>query len=417
MKARSGTQCPEVNTEKSGRYGCVCISGFHPTINLLTQKTDMGLFILRCFYIVIAWGVGVYLLGMDTTPSPTIGLAALASLILLSGALVVVDMLIPRKRVIWISSIYFGLLVGTLLTAAIGYALMPLLTLINDEKVSVNFFNLMIILGISLCYLCTSFLIQTRDDFRFIIPYVEFRRDVKGNRPLILDTSVLIDGRIADVLETLVLDNQIVMPRFAVDELQHIADSADRSRRTRGRRGLDVLNRLQKLKGIDLHIDDTDLPEFRNHPVDLKLVELAKHVEGRLITNDYNLNKVAKVHNVDVINLNDLANALKPVFLPGEKLTVDLLKPGEETSQGIGYLDDGTMVVVEGGQPYVGERAVLMVTSVLQTSAGRMIFGRFESTVKRGESSPDPPLSLSSNDLPQKTKLGKVERNKRNGNG
>jgi len=370
----------------------------------------MGLFILRCFYLVIASGIGVYLLGMDSTPEPTQGLIALAGVILFSGAVVIVDMLIPRKRVTWISSLYFGLLIGTLLTAAIGYALVPLLSLIDDKQ-SVFSFNLMIILGISLCYLCTSFLIQTRDDFRFIIPYVEFRRDVKGNRPLILDTSVLIDGRIADVLETLVLDNQLIMPRFALDELQLIADSADRSRRTRGRRGLDVLNRLQKIEKIDLRIDDTDIPEFRNHPVDLKLVELAKHLEGRLMTNDYNLNKVAKIHHVDVINLNDLANALKPVFLPGEKLTVDLLKPGEESSQGIGYLDDGTMVVVEGGQSYVGERVVLAVTSVLQTSAGRMIFGRYDNVVKRNESSGVMPVVPSEINT---SKPGKPERNKRN---
>jgi uncharacterized protein YacL len=372
----------------------------------------MGLFILRCFYIVIASGVGVYLLGMDTTPSPASGLAALAGVILFSGAIVVVDMLIPRKRVIWISSIYFGLLVGALLTGAVGYALVPLLSLLEDKELS---FNVMIIAGLALCYLCTSFLAQTRDDFRFIIPYVEFRRDVKGNRPLILDTSVLIDGRIADVLETLILDNQLVMPHFAIDELQSIADSVDRSRRTRGRRGLDVLNRLQKLKGIDLRIDDTDMPEFRNHPVDLKLVELAKHLDGRLITNDYNLNKVAKVHDVDVINLNDVANALKPVFLPGEKLMVDLLKPGEEASQGIGYLDDGTMVVVEGGQGYVGERVVLTVTSVLQTSAGRMIFGRYDSTANRGESSSDSAVFASPNFDTTKPKPEKLERNKRNG--
>jgi len=362
---------------------------------------------------VIASGIGVYLLGMDTTPAPKTGLLALAGVILYSGVLVIVDMLIPRKRVIWISSIYFGLLVGTLLTAAIGYALTPLLLWIDDKQFS---FNLMIILGLSLCYLCTSFLVQTRDDFRFIIPYVEFRRDVKGNRPLILDTSVLIDGRIADVLETLVLDNQLIMPRFALDELQLIADSADRSRRTRGRRGLDVLNRLQKIEDIDLRIDDTDIPEFRNHPVDLKLVELAKHVEGRLITNDYNLNKVAKVHHVEVINLNDLANALKPVFLPGEKLTVDLLKPGEEASQGIGYLDDGTMVVVEGGQAYVGERVILTVTSVLQTSAGRMIFGRYESVAKRGErSNSDSVSTTSSEQETNQTKPDRPERIKRNG--
>jgi uncharacterized protein YacL len=183
---------------------------------------------------------------------------------------------------------------------------------------------------------------------------------------------------------------------------------------------LDVLSRLQKLKGIDLHIDDTDMPELRHHPVDLKLVELAKHLEGRLITNDYNLNKVAKVHNVDVINLHDLANALKPIFLPGEKLTVDLLKPGEETSQGIGYLDDGTMVVVEGGQPYVGERVMLAVTSVLQTSAGRMIFGRYESTAKRGGSSSDSTVVLSpeqgSEPGSEQPRTGKADRN-RSGNG
>ena len=369
----------------------------------------MGLFILRCFYLVIASGVGVYLLGMDTAPSPTTGLVALTGVILFTGSLVVVDMLIPRKRVIWISSIYFGLLVGTLLTAAIGYALVPLLSLIDDRQFSVN---LMIILGISLCYLCTSFLVQTRDDFRFIIPYVEFRRDVKGNRPLILDTSVLIDGRIADMLEALMLDNPLIMPRFIVEELQNVADSADRSRRTRGRRGLDILSRLQKLKGIDLRIDDTDLPEFRNHPVDLKLVELTKHIEGRLFTNDYNLNKVAKVHHVDVINLNDLANALKPVFLPGEKLTVDLLKPGEEANQGIGYLDDGTMVVVEGGQSYVGERVMLAVTSVLQTSAGRMIFGRYESTVTRGENSTDSAVRIPSGPMADKNRTSKQDRNK-----
>jgi uncharacterized protein YacL len=224
---------------------------------------------------------------------------------------------------------------------------------------------------------------------RGVCPYAEFQREAKGNQPLILDASVLIDGRIADVLEILPLENQFVMPRFVTDELQQIADSSDRSRRTRGRRGLDVLTRLQKLKGTDLCMDDTDMPEFRNHPSDVKLVELAKLLEGKLITNDYNLNKVAKVHNVEVINLNDLANALKPVFLPGEKLTVDLLKPGEEASQGIGYLDDGTMVVVEGGQPYIGERVTLAVTSVLQTSAGRMIFGRYENAVKRGEDNSD----------------------------
>ena len=201
-----------------------------------------------------------------------------------------------------------------------------------------------------LCYICISLLMQTRDDFRFIIPYIEFSKEVKGRRPYILDTSVVIDGRIADVVETDALDSQLVMPRFAITELQAIADSSDRLRRSRGRRGLDILNRLRNNPEVDLKIYDRDLPEFAGQPVDLKLVGLAKHLEGKLITNDYNLNKVARLHGVGVINLNDLANALKPVFLPGEHIEVRIVKAGEEPGQGVGYLDDGTMVVVEGGR-------------------------------------------------------------------
>jgi uncharacterized protein YacL len=242
---------------------------------------------------------------------------------------------------------------------------------------------IMLVIGLPICYLCVSVLFQTRNDFRFIIPYVEFQKNLRGNRPLILDTSVVIDGRIADVVETMIIDSRLIMPRFAIIELQRIADSSDRGRRTRGRRGLDILNRLQKMKGVDLQIDDTDLPEFKGQPVDLKLVALAKHIEGKLVTNDYNLNKVAKLQGVEVINLNDLATALKPVFLPGEKLDVEIVKSGEEVNQGIGYLDDGTMVVVDNGRAHLSERAIVTVTSVLQTSAGRMIFGRYEYTTKK----------------------------------
>jgi uncharacterized protein YacL len=332
---------------------------------------------------VITCGVSAYLFGTDATLAPS-GWITLASAILFSGVLVAIDVGIPRKQVAWISSIYFGLLVGTLLSAAIGYALMPLLSLVDNTQFS---FKLMVIMEISLCYLCISFLVQTRDDLRFIIPYIELRRDAKGNRPYILDTSVLIDGRIADLLETLILDHPIVVPQFAADELQGLASSSDRSRRSRGKRGLGVLNRIQALQGIDFHMDITDMPVFQSHTVDLKLIELAKHLAGNLVTNDYNLTKIAKEHNVDTINLNDMANALKPAHLPGEKLTVDLVKPGEEASQGVGYLDDGTMVVVEGGHTYIGERVILTVTSVLQTSAGRMIFGRFESQGQRRGSS------------------------------
>ena len=224
-------------------------------------------------------------------------------------------------------------------------------------------------------------LLQTKDDFRFIIPYVEFAKEVKGLKPYVLDTSVVIDGRIADVVETRVIDNQLIMPQFVIAELQTIADSGDKLRRNRGRRGLDILNRLRNDPKVDLVIYDRDLPEFAGQSVDQKLVLLAKHLDGKVVTNDYNLNKVAKLHNVGVINLNDIANSLKPVFLPGEAIEVRIIKAGEEAGQGVGYLEDGTMVVIEGGRDHVGEEVSAMVTSVLQTSAGRMVFGRFEHRV------------------------------------
>ena len=210
-------------------------------------------------------------------------------------------------------------------------------------------------IGTIVCYTCISLLLQTKDDFRFIIPYVEFAKEVKGLKPYVLDTSVVIDGRIADVVETRVIDNQLIMPQFVIAELQAIADSGDKLRRNRGRRGLDILNRLRNDPKVDLVIYDRELPEFAGQPVDQKLVLLAKHLDGKVVTNDYNLNKVAKLHGVGVINLNDLANSLKPVFLPGETIEVRIIKAGEEPGQGVGYLEDGTMVVIEGGRDHVGE--------------------------------------------------------------
>jgi uncharacterized protein YacL len=232
---------------------------------------------------------------------------------------------------------------------------------------------------VCIVYVCVSTLLQTKDDFRFIIPYMEFSKEVKGARPLVLDTSVVIDGRIADVAETRVIDQPLIVPRFVLQELQGIADSSDKLRRNRGRRGLDILNRLQKSTGVEVNIHDAELPELAGiREVDQRLVVLAKHLGGKVVTNDYNLNKIARLQGVDVINLNDLANALKPIVLPGEGLTVKLLKRGEEPGQGVGYLDDGTMVVAEQGGYHLGETIRLTVTSVLQTSAGRMIFGRID---------------------------------------
>ncbi len=336
----------------------------------------MGLFILRCVFVMILIGLGVFVLRADEFPHTPGWLAWMTLLIpaAIAAAVIGADVAVRRKQLDVITSVYFGLLVGLFLAYMVGLALIPLPMAEFPRQV------LNITLSVIFSYVCISLLLQTRNDFRFIIPYVEFSREVKGSRPFILDTSVVIDGRIADVVETRVFDTQLVMPRFVISELQAIADSSDRLRRSRGRRGLDILNRLRANPEVDLNIHDHDLPEYAGQSVDLKLIALAKHLNGYLVTNDYNLNKVARLHGVPVINLNDVANALKPVFLPGETVQVRIVKPGEEAGQGVGYLEDGTMVVVESGRDHIGEEVAITVTSVLQTSAGRMVFGRFEAT-------------------------------------
>ena len=192
----------------------------------------------------------------------------------------------------------------------------------------------------------------------------------------ILDTSVIIDGRIADIAETGFLDGVIVTPQFVLRELQLVADSADSLKRNRGRRGLDILQRLQKMASVQIQIVEDDFPAVRE--VDLKLIELAKLYEGKIITNDFNLNKVAQLQGVAVLNINELANSLKPIVLPGETMKVFILKEGKEYNQGVAYLDDGTMVVVDNARKMIGKTIDISVTSVLQTTAGKMIFGKWD---------------------------------------
>ncbi len=202
-----------------------------------------------------------------------------------------------------------------------------------------------------------------------------FRDAGPQKRYCILDTSVIIDGRIADICETGFLDGTLVIPQFVLKELQLVADSSDAMKRNRGRRGLDILQKIQKMSGLDVLISDIDFPEVRE--VDLKLIDLARTLQGKIVTNDFNLNKVAQLRGVPVLNINELANSLKPVVLPGEFMKVFILKEGKEYNQGVAYLDDGTMVVVDNARRMIGRNIDVVVTSVLQTTAGKMIFGRY----------------------------------------
>lgn len=223
--------------------------------------------------------------------------------------------------------------------------------------------------------------IKKRDDITLLLsnlkknnPKEKKNKSNSRNTPKVLDTSVIIDGRIFDICKTEFVEGTLVIPSFVLDELRHISDSADSLKRNRGRRGLDILNRIQKELEIETQIWEGDFPEIAE--VDAKLLKLAQTLNGKVVTNDFNLNKVAEFQGVPVLNINELANAIKPVLLPGEEMKVIVIKDGKEATQGIAYLDDGTMIVVEGGRKYIGEEVYVIVTSVLQTAAGRMIFAK-----------------------------------------
>lgn len=220
----------------------------------------------------------------------------------------------------------------------------------------------------------------------------------------ILDTSVIIDGRIADIAETGFLEGAIVIPQFVLRELQLVADSAESTKRNRGRRGLDILQRLQKMPDLNVQILEEDFPNIRD--VDMKLVELGKLYDCKVVTNDFNLNKVASLHGVDVLNINELANALKPIVLPGESMRVFILKEGKEYNQGVAYLDDGTMVVVDNAKKMISKTIDISVTSVLQTTAGKMIFGRHDERVHAVYDKPEKQDRPDRPDRPQRERTG-----------
>jgi uncharacterized protein YacL len=324
----------------------------------------------------------------------TVGISTAIVTVLLCITVIAIDIMTRNKQITTLSAVYFGLLMGFGLGSLFWAAMQPIVHeyLIlarlpgagnaGGARIEKLF---QVIITVLSCYVAVSTLLQTKDEFRFIIPYVEFSKQLKGAKPLVLDTSVIIDGRIADICDTGIIDTKLIVPRFVLQELQGIADSSDKIRRNRGRRGLDVLKRMQSNTKIELQMHEANQAELREvEKVDERLVVLAKSVSGRVVTNDFNLNKIAQLQGVEVINLNELANSLKLVALPGEVLQVKINKLGDQVGQGVGYLEDGTMVVVEHGRSALGQEVAITVTSVLQTPAGRMIFGRIGSAGPSG---------------------------------
>jgi uncharacterized protein YacL len=326
---------------------------------------------IRALFVLISVTVGFQLGGALQgvgSQSALIGGAIGAGVAFL---IILVEAGLGRLSLRGLSAAVFGLILALIiskfLTGAID--LIPEL----DPTVSSS---IKLVLVLILGYFGMVFAMRGRDEFNLIIPYVKFERQDQNDEILILDTSVIIDGRILDICQTKFLEGRLVIPRFVLKELQQVADSQDELKRNRGRRGLDILNKLKKMQNVGVRIHEEDFMDTLS--VDEKLIRLAKVLSGKVLTNDFNLNKVAQLQGVTILNVNELAQALRPVMLPGERLDVRLVKEGKEHDQAIGYLDDGTMIVVDHAKKFLGQSLSVEVTSVIQTAAGRMIFAKLD---------------------------------------
>jgi len=331
----------------------------------------MNLLWMRIFFIVVCGLVGNQLGGVySVVAGRQLGLLGLA--VGVAGALVVIilEILMRRVSVAGLSAAVFGLIFGLIMAVLLSFGL----NMVPMEEGLRS--SLRVILMLIFCYLGMVIAMRGKDEFSLVIPYVRLARQDMSAQLIILDTSVIIDGRIADMSQTKFVEGRFIIPRFVLKELQQIADSKDSLKRNRGRRGLEILSKLQKNPQLDVRIHEDDFPDLGD--VDSKLIKLGKVLDAKIFTNDFNLGKVAELQGVKVLNVNELASALKPIVLPGEVLEIKVVKEGKEHNQGIGYLDDGTMVVVESGKQLLGRTIRVAVTSVLQTTAGRMIFTKPE---------------------------------------
>ncbi|MFC1709199.1 PIN/TRAM domain-containing protein [Candidatus Omnitrophota bacterium] len=321
------------------------------------------LLFMRLFFVIgssfVGYGIG---LGIGE------GIAGLAIGGGFSVVIIILEMLMRKVSVRGLSSMVFGLLLGLIMAKIVSNAFL-LFPIEESVRELTN-----IILTLSFCYLGAALGLRGRDEFNVIIPYVKLKRQGEVSDVAIVDTSAIIDGRILDICETNFLEARLLVPRFILRELQAIADSSDSIKRQRGRRGLEILHAIQKK--INIVIQEEDFPDIQE--VDAKLVKLAKLLEAKILTVDFNLNRIAVLQGVKILNVNELANALKAVVLPGEDLEIKVIKEGKEYNQGVGYLDDGTMVVIENGRKAIGKTYLVNVTSVLQTQAGKMIFAKFK---------------------------------------
>ncbi|MEM9373702.1 MAG: PIN/TRAM domain-containing protein [Planctomycetota bacterium] len=319
--------------------------------------------------------------------------------LLLAMVFLAVDVFTPTKKIQVVSGVAFGLIAGLLAAWAIG-SVIDLVIATWDIEPSRIIPALKVLLGVSLSFLGISTVLQTQDEFRLVIPYVEFAKQRRGPRPVLLDTSVLVDGRVVAMAGTGVVQQPMLIPGFVLEELQTLADSKDRAKRTAGRRGLDNVARLQRLGNADVSIDTTPVTR---RAVDQMLIELASTMPGSIMTTDTGLARVAAIQQVSVLNINEISDALKPAVLPGQVVTIELVRKGEHPGQAVGFLDDGTMVVAEDGEGHLGEKVDMTLTSSMQTAAGRLLFARIAP-----ESEPAMPDAAAESDAPHQQKRSPI---------
>ncbi len=325
----------------------------------------MNLLAVRILFVIISIIIGYQTVGVGVQSILGALVGALASLII-----ILAEMGMRRISVRGLSSTVFGLILGLIMSKLVGDAFTA--APVPPESLAL----IKLILTVIFCYLGMLIGLRGKDEFNIVIPYVRLHRQDQMEELTLLDTSAIIDGRILDIFKTKFLEGKVIVPRFVLRELQQISDSTDSIKRQRGRRGLEILQAIQKELSLGMALHEEEFPEVKE--VDAKLVKLAKLLEAKILTVDFNLNRVATLQGVTVLNINDLANALKPVVFPGEQMEIKLLKEGKEHNQAVGYLEDGTMVVVEDARRLIGQEVKVVVTSVLQTQAGRMIFTKLE---------------------------------------
>jgi uncharacterized protein YacL len=334
--------------------------------------------VLRAIFVVVLISVVVLTVASNRTAALDFGFSTVAGLLVSAVALgllvITVDALTPNKRLAWVVGIFVGTMLGLVAAVALGSVIDLVAGAWDLKESAATYLGLAkVTLGIILVYLSISVVLTTRDDFRLVIPYVEFARQVRGTRPLLVDTSALVDGRIEELGRTGIIDAPVIVAQFVIDELQALADSGDPSKRARGRRGLEVLQRLRTNPWIDLEVEEL---RADGRGVDRALVEVAKADRFRIVTTDSALERVAEINGVACMNLNAVAGALRSGQSAGEEFTLEIVRPGENPHQGVGFLEDGTMVVVDHGSSLVGSSARVVVTNTVQTSAGRLVFAR-----------------------------------------